>query len=252
MGNKYFIDTEFLEGTQDKRFLGIKYGETKPTIDLISIGIVSDDDRPYYYEVSKDFNLKEAWNRYDLKINKHYPLGPEYEKEYWIRDNVLKPIFRRWYGVHNNIDPTVFDHLFTYKEFKRLLEKHGKTNKEIAVEIKEFTKVIDRDKFDNSFVTGVKPEFYAYYGAYDWVVFCWIFGKMIDLPDGFPMYVKDLKQEMDRIVTKSWKDVEMSTWGHTGIEDIKKLPGYPQQNNEHDAIQDAMWNKKLYEFLKTL
>jgi hypothetical protein len=30
----YYIDTEFIEGTQDKRFLVIKYGNTKPTIDL--------------------------------------------------------------------------------------------------------------------------------------------------------------------------------------------------------------------------
>jgi len=57
---KYFIDTEFLEGTQDKTFLGFKYSKTKPTIDLISIGIVAEDGREYY-AISKDFNLKEAW-----------------------------------------------------------------------------------------------------------------------------------------------------------------------------------------------
>lgn len=50
---KYFIDTEFLEGTQDKTIFGIKYGQTKPTIDLISIGIVAEDGREYY-AVSKD------------------------------------------------------------------------------------------------------------------------------------------------------------------------------------------------------
>ena len=62
---KYFYDTEFLEGKQDRRFLGIKYGKTLPTIDLISIGIVCEDGREYY-AISKDFNLKEAWNRFDL------------------------------------------------------------------------------------------------------------------------------------------------------------------------------------------
>ena len=51
---KYFLDTEFLEGTQKKWF-----GQTKPTIDLISIGIVCEDGREYY-AISKDFNLKEA------------------------------------------------------------------------------------------------------------------------------------------------------------------------------------------------
>ena len=54
---KYFIDTEFLEGTQRKGFMGM--GKTKPTIDLISIGIVCEDGREYY-AISKDFNLKEA------------------------------------------------------------------------------------------------------------------------------------------------------------------------------------------------
>lgn len=41
--SKFFIDTKFLEGTQTKRFLGFNIGQTKPTIDLISIGIVSED-----------------------------------------------------------------------------------------------------------------------------------------------------------------------------------------------------------------
>lgn len=40
---KYFYDCEFLEGKQDKTILGFKYGKTKPTIDLISIGIVAED-----------------------------------------------------------------------------------------------------------------------------------------------------------------------------------------------------------------
>ena len=57
----YFLDTEFLEGTQKTLF-----GKSKPTIDLISIGIVAEDGREYY-AISKDFNLKEAWNRYDIK-----------------------------------------------------------------------------------------------------------------------------------------------------------------------------------------
>jgi len=39
--------------------------------------------------------------------------------------------------------------------------------------------------------------FYAYYADYDWVVFAQLFGKMKDLPKGFPMYCKDLKQSLD-------------------------------------------------------
>ena len=62
----YYIDTEFLEGTQEKRIFSIKYGQTKTTIDLISIGIVAEDDREYY-AISKEFNLKEAWNRWEQR-----------------------------------------------------------------------------------------------------------------------------------------------------------------------------------------
>jgi len=54
---KYFIDTEFVEGVQDistpwlllkKRGGGLSIGKPKPTIDLISIGIVAEDGREYY------------------------------------------------------------------------------------------------------------------------------------------------------------------------------------------------------------
>lgn len=43
LSTAYYLDTEFLEGTQKKSLLGINYGNTKPTIDLVSIGIVSED-----------------------------------------------------------------------------------------------------------------------------------------------------------------------------------------------------------------
>ena len=76
--------------------------------------------------------------------------------------------------------------------------------------------------------------------------------KMIDLPNGFPMYCIDLKQTLDETVKKSWKDVEMSTWGHNGIEDITKLPNYPKQTNEHNALSAAHFNYNLYKFLNTL
>jgi len=40
---KYFIDTEFLEGSQKERFpVSLFRKHTKPTIDLISIGIVAE------------------------------------------------------------------------------------------------------------------------------------------------------------------------------------------------------------------
>jgi len=254
---KYFLDTEFLEGTQ-KRLFGI----TKPTIDLISIGIVAEDEREYY-AISKDFNLKEAWNRYDEVVNRLYPIGPEYNRVYWLRNNVLKPIFLELVFNERPFAKTIYESkhkgiiekLFTYKNFKKLINKYGKTNKQIAEEIKEFCKpikgmqyIVGTDGYEkvnigrpnefinptaNSISIGERtnPEFYGYYADYDWVVFCWLFGKMIDLPKGFPMYCIDLKQELDRYILK----VDL-----------------PKQINEHNALEDARWNKQLYEFLKVL
>lgn len=37
-------------------------------------------------------------------------------------------------------------------------------------------------------------EFYGYYSAYDWVLFCQLWGRMIDLPKSFPYYCIDIKQ----------------------------------------------------------
>lgn len=39
-----------------------------------------------------------------------------------------------------------------------------------------------------------KPEFWGEWCSYDWVAFCQIFGTMMDLPSGFPMYCNDIIQ----------------------------------------------------------
>ena len=256
----YYLDTEFLEGSQDKSFLGIKYGETKPTIDLISIGISSEDDRKYY-AISKDFNIKEAWNRFqviDSDCNGK-------EREYWIRKNVLKPIYKELHDKENlhakqtlhrtnvYIEETNFN--FTYRNLKKLIYKYGKTNKQIAEEIKDFVsqkQLLYTRLMDNlyGFTTETlrtfegrmaciehnwgTPKFYAYYADYDWVVFCQLFGTMMDLPRKFPMYCIDLKQELDRFDLKN------------------KAKQLPKQENEHNALADAIWTKQLHEFINKL
>lgn len=75
------------------------------------------------------------------------------------------------------------------------------------------------------------PEFWAYFADYDWVVFCWIFGKMIDLPKGWPMYCKDLQQLVDEL----------------GIKNLDKLV---PQKDEHHALKDAEWTKEAWEFVQ--
>lgn len=72
---------------------------------------------------------------------------------------------------------------------------------------------------------GEKPEFWAYYADYDWVVLCQLFGRMIDLPEGWPMYCRDLKQEADRL----------------GI----RFPEMPEEC-AHNALEDALWAKSMF------
>ena len=77
------------------------------------------------------------------------------------------------------------------------------------------------------FIIYEKPEFWGYYADYDWVAFCWLFGSMIDLPKGWPMYCRDLKQLADSL----------------------DKPHFEGPKGEHNALADARWNKEFYEYL---
>ena len=200
---RYYIDTEFLEGTQKENFpISLFRKNTHPTIDLISVGIVAGDGREYY-AISKDFNLKEAWNRYHIVKDGFRDCGmtPNFKKVYWIRDNVLKPIYEELFSkaIHDkDYNRKHFCRLaFNYGDLKCLIDWYGKTNKQISEEIKKFVgypNYYPKTKYMRTKVESTKPKFYAYYADYDWVAFSWLFGKMIDLPKGFPMYCIDLKQ----------------------------------------------------------
>ena len=79
--------------------------------------------------------------------------------------------------------------------------------------------------------TGVESRFWGYFADYDWVLFCQIFGRMVDLPKGFPFYCWDLKQ----------------------LAAMLRVPKarFPiQKEGEHHALHDARWNLKLYRVLK--
>jgi len=255
--NKYFYDTEFLEGKQKKKFLGFTYGETPNTIDLISIGIVSEDNREYY-AVCKDFNLGEAWDRHDLKKAPNEN-GQFYTKDYWIRDNVLKPIYDSWVsGDQKNRNP------FTKNTFKRLLKNNGKTRERIELDILQFTLDSDEIGYDGwlgttedyikalKFAKSPKIEFVGYYSAYDHVLLSWIFGKMLNLPKSFPMYTTDVKQMLDMKIRERYPE-EIRTKGFKeNLDWVKNLEDYPKDNNAHNALYDAIFTKELYYFTEKL
>lgn len=79
----------------------------------------------------------------------------------------------------------------------------------------------------------IDTEFYGYYADYDWVVFCQLFGRMVDLPEGFPYYCRDLKQTMDEL----------------GLDGDWKKTNCPDPVNEHHALVDARWNMNLHKAL---
>ena len=271
---KYFIDTEFHEYHKQPKVCGIKIGKPIPTIDLISIGIVSEDAdktlmKPYdvysetvkthreYYAISKDFNIKDAWDSFQIEMpsgdmRNHYPNGI---KVHWLRENVLKPIY---FDLLRKYEYKSFAHSrgeyerVTMFEFERVINKYGKTNKQIAEEIKTFVYYTgweaDPPVHHHKLKEKGDVNFYAFYADYDWVVFAQLFGKMIDLPKGFPMYCKDLIQESDRI----YPNRTYTPLDETTPRNIRKHPKYPKQENKHNALDDAKWNKKLYEFLKTI
>lgn len=65
---------------------------------------------------------------------------------------------------------------------------------------------------------GPNPEFWAYYADYDWVALCQLYDTMMDLPAGWPMYYRDLKQYADE------RGVELY-----------------QDDSNHNALGDALW-----------
>lgn len=185
------------------------FGKRRHFIDLISVGIVGEDGREYY-AISNEFNPKDA--------------------DGWVKDNVINSLPDKKVSFYDS--PRV-----------RQEALYWKSNSQIA---KEIIKFCDPTMFLHN---NAEPdlEFYGYYADYDWVLLCSLFGRMIDLPKGFPMYCKDLKQILDQkaiLYTPLNLDANLKM--------ITDKPNYPKQSNEHNALVDAKWNRELYKFLKTI
>lgn len=236
---KYFLDTEFIEGFKKPiswlPTIG-KFNKPYHSIQLISIGIKAEDGREYY-AISNEFNPKDA--------------------DKWVHENVLDPLEAEMFQKL----PVHAKSHYSFS-FKKLLQIFGKSNKQIAEEIFNFCSQ-DEVTIEKAALYKVKfpePEFYAYYADYDWVVFCSLFGTMMDLPNGFPMYCIDLKQMFDDVAPKFF---DRRFNGYTAqdktrhplaekFDFVKKLNSYPKIENEHNALADAKWNHELYKFLKKL
>lgn len=173
-----------------KFFIDTEFVEDGKTIDLISIGIVADDGREYY-----------ALN-YDCDWSKASD---------WVKENVLAQLPKQ---PLPQLYPT--RKALLKSEFQCEGWRHKSS---IAYEVHEFC---------HPELYG-KPQFWAYYADYDWVCIAQLFGTMMDLPKGFPMYCCDLKQWCDQLGNP-------------------KLP--EQEAGNHNALFDARWVRDSYSFLE--
>lgn len=150
---------------RSKIFYDCEFIEDGQTIDLISIGLVAGSGEEYY-AVSDEFDHQ------DLLANP------------WLVENVLPSLpYVRSPGD-----------LATWAWYLRLDYDHPdrlavKPRWRIANEVREF--ILGQ--------AGVsEPELWAWYGAYDHVALCQLWGAMVHLPEGIPMFTCDLKQEAVR------------------------------------------------------
>jgi hypothetical protein len=167
---KIFMDSEFIE---------------RPgTIELISLGLVTEDGREYYAQ-SWEFDAHAA--------------NP------WVQEHVLPQLDackdRLPQAWHQEIHPVEHDWWCPW-------QSHAQIRRGIL-----------------DFVGTTTPEFWTYYGAYDWVAWCWLFGAMVDLPQGWPMYAYDLRQWLD----------------HRGLGHVTQPDDMP-----HHALSDARWVRQTY------
>lgn len=72
------------------------------------------------------------------------------------------------------------------------------------------------------------PELWAWFSAYDHVVLSQLFGRMLDLPAGMPMFTNDLRSLIDWV----------------GIRTLPEQPG-----GNHDALEDARHVKTRFEYV---
>lgn len=189
---RFYLDSEFIEDGH--------------TIDLISIGIVAEDGREYY-----------ALNAY----------CDHTKADGWVKENVLKLL---------PLQP-VKDAGMSPDAYQKMKSQGWRSPEVIAAEVAVFMGATfdEVDYLDPRSGSGMslkdgseQPEIWADYGSYDWVVLCQLWGKMIDLPNGFPMYINDIQQERRRL---------------GGVE----LP--KQVGSLHNALEDARYVKSCVEHL---
>ena len=175
-------------------FYDTEFLENGKTIELISIGIVAEDGREYY-AVNRD----APWRR----IKRHE----------WLMANVV-PYLPRGGGDWRNQMPR--------RWLVDFYDPRVKRRARIAQEVRDFLLGGEWEERADP------PELWAWYGAYDHVALAQLWGTMVDLPRGIPMWTNDVQQEAH----------------------ARGNPTLPEQEGRaHDALADARHVRNVWEWL---
>lgn len=177
-----YYDTEFLEDGS--------------TIDLISIGMITEDGAEYYAvnsEVDWSRVIKHGWLMRNVVPN--LPLRNRVTYDDWLNGD----------GKHAHLPVPNLSLLAL-----DVTDTRVKPRQVIANEVRDFILAADH------------PWLWAWYGAYDHVVLCQLWGRMIDLPKGVPMWTSDLKQECERAGNPALPSLSGIT-EHNALDDAREV-----------------------------
>jgi hypothetical protein len=172
-----------------KIFYDTEFLEDGETIRLISIGMVAEDGRELYRIVDDEDLISDA-----------------HDHE-WLKANVLPHLPLK----HSSAFDDGWDWDVLAADWR-----HVEVRETVAKDVRAFIQET------------ADAELWAYYGAYDHVALAQLFGRMIDLPNGIPMWTNDLMTEIAR----------------AGFPD---LPSHAEA--EHNALADARWNRDVMAML---
>ncbi|MCE7081145.1 3'-5' exoribonuclease domain-containing protein [Streptomyces sp. ST2-7A] len=135
---------------------------------------------------------------------------PAVRRHPWLREHVWSqlPIVKNWEGVRG-VDRLDLDH------------PDVRPRAQIARLVHDFI-----------VAAGPDVELWANWGAYDHVCLAQLWGPMIALPEGVPMFTHDIQQEARRLGIR-WDE----------------LP--KQEGGEHNALADARHNRTVRRWLAT-
>jgi hypothetical protein len=136
--------------------------------------------------------------------------GPDFQEYYAVSSEFKEADANEW--VKTNVLPKLQPS--DYPKVERIPRVR------IAKQVYNFVETVRRHE---------PVEFWGYYADYDWVVFCQLFGAMVDLPKGWSMFCRDIKQLCDELGNP-------------------RLP--PEFRSNHNALSDARWNRLAWDQLR--